>query len=355
MIDFDKGKLLGSGGAPKPVEQLVRGLVRLGKRNSWVGLTGTCKTLFAVDLAVCVASEGLDWLGRETKHGPVWYFDADTRDFEDIDSNFVRCLAGRGLVAPLRHKVEHFPLDELVGEAEIKQTVERIRATEPALRPILIVIDSFLFATGIDGMDPVHVVNFYRLLSWLSDLGVTTLILDHEPRPTADDLRHKNRRHHVHGTVYKENAPDAFLGLTLREDKPEFKIVRLTPGKMRRMVVVEPFDVLVKFEGEEGIGQIIFETIETTAEAMAAEEGDMDTKDELHEWMWWKGCVVSADEAKEMWGMGAGNLLTALEKEGKVLKDNRGHWVTVAAEYPESMKIGWSEWMRVADKWGRGA
>ena len=355
MIDFDKGRLLGSSGPPKPVRHLVRGLVRRGKLNGLLGLTGTCKTLFTVDLAVCVASEDRDWLGRETQHGPVWFFDADEHDFDSIDSNFQRCVAGHGLVAPLKHEVRHFPIDEPIDGAEIKRIVKNIEAMELALRPILIVFDSFAFITGIDSMVAQEVVGFYRHLHRLSDLDVTTLVSDHEPRPTANDLRRPGRHHHFHGTVYKENSVDAWIGLTLGEDEPNFKTVRLAPGKTRRGALVKPFDVRVKFEDEEGVGPIVFETIETTAATMAAEEGEMGTKEEVHEWMWRMGGLVSAKEVKETWRSGAVNLLTDLSKDGKILKDGQGWWVTVAAEYPESMKTGWSEWQRVADKWGRGA
>jgi len=150
-------------------------------------LPGEGKTVLLTALAWQATRPYGELLGREVAHGPVIYldFDAPTGDgratrrwleahakaFPDGDMNMITLLEPDG---------ETYGLG---GEE-----YEELTALAQELKPVLIVVDSFMAAWPVDPVKLAQVQNpMWHLRRLAQDSGAAVVVIDHLPKPTAQE------------------------------------------------------------------------------------------------------------------------------------------------------------------------
>src|SRR6266852_4509759 len=198
---------------PKPQEWSVPGLLPVGKVAMLYGLGGSQKSLFALALTIHIALKEPDFCGILLGlRGPVLYIDAEMEQ-SDFDRRAYRIARSLGIPEPpgtpryerIRKTLRH-------GE-----TAQNIARPVAEMRPALVVVDSWILATGI-GSDKTEdtLDSFDQMQEW----GVAVLVIEHEPKVSGSP----------YGSVYKFNCARSVI----RASAPKVeKLDRRARGPLR--------------------------------------------------------------------------------------------------------------------------
>ena len=162
---------------PEPPRRgwLVLDLVPEGTVTSWYGDDGSGKSVLALALAICVAS-GKPFLDRPSQHGVVLFIDTEFDEDEFVRRAY-QLARGMGLAAPpagVFYYRTRFSLTTPGGQRDIVRLVERYQ-------PVLLIIDSITLGSYTDDLKEASATT--SLMEFLQQLRVTTLVLDHIPKP----------------------------------------------------------------------------------------------------------------------------------------------------------------------------
>ena len=303
-------------------EYRVDRIVPEGEVSLMFAAAGDGKSLTALYMAYCITKE-LPFYNLATKRGPVLYIDSETHN------STARRRLSRILDGPAATDILYIEKPGLLtNDAAIKRILDYVKSK--GVEQVLTIVDSLQSATFLDNLNANQIIATF---AQLNEAFGTVLVLDHTP--LGDDGR-------PIGTSFKKNCVRSLFGLRTKAHEGDSSMsVRFTQTKVNDDERLTGCGGTMFFEGERGKGHIRFEPI-------TKGEVEMNRKDEILEWIWRMGCVISTDEVVETWGAGATRYLTALAKgkDAKVFGDGRGHWTTIAKEYPESMKTYWSEWQK---------
>jgi hypothetical protein len=162
---------------PEPPRRgwLVPDLVPEGTVTSWYGDDGTGKSILAQALAICIAS-GQPFLDRPVQQGVVLYVDTEF-DQDEFVRRAYQLARGMGFAAPpagVLYYRTRYSLTTPGGQRDIVRLIERYQ-------PTLLIIDSITL--GSYSSDLKEASETTSLMEFLQQLGVTTLTLDHVPKP----------------------------------------------------------------------------------------------------------------------------------------------------------------------------
>ena len=162
---------------PEPPRRgwLVPDLVPEGTVTSWYGDDGTGKSVLALALAICLAS-GKPFLDRPVQQGTVLYVDTEF-DQDEFIRRAYKLARGMGLSAPpagVLYYRTRYSLTTPGGQRDIVRLVERYQ-------PTLLIVDSITL--GSYSSDLKEASETTSLMEFLQQLRVTTLTLDHIPKP----------------------------------------------------------------------------------------------------------------------------------------------------------------------------
>lgn len=156
-------------GSPKPTPKryIVEGLVPERELTLLFAPSFHGKSYLTAKMAFDITGD-TDFFGLATMHGPALYLDAETRD-EAFDRRCDLIAAGMGITAPKPGTVA--APDRLfyhrVSEVLDKKAIERImkKIAGMPIKPIVIFLDSFQFASNVNPVDPQQVTAFFKNLS----------------------------------------------------------------------------------------------------------------------------------------------------------------------------------------------
>jgi hypothetical protein len=162
---------------PEPPRRgwLVPDLVPEGTVTSWYGDDGTGKSILAQALAICIAS-GQPFLDRPVQQGVVLYLDTEFDEDEFVRRAY-QLARGMGFAAPpagVLYYRTRYSLTTPGGQRDIVRLGERHR-------PTLLIVDSLTL--GSYSSDLREASETTSLMEFLQQLGVSTLVLDHIPKP----------------------------------------------------------------------------------------------------------------------------------------------------------------------------
>jgi len=162
---------------PEPPRRgwLIPDLVPEGTVTTWYGDDGTGKSVLAQALAICTAS-GQPFLDRPIQQGVVLYVDTEF-DQDEFIRRAYRLSRGMGFTAPpagVLYYRTRYSLTTPGGQRDIVRLIERCR-------PTLLIIDSITL--GSYSSDLKEASETTSLMEFLQQLRVTTLTLDHVPKP----------------------------------------------------------------------------------------------------------------------------------------------------------------------------
>jgi KaiC/GvpD/RAD55 family RecA-like ATPase len=162
---------------PEPPRRgwLVPDLLPEATVTSWYGDDGSGKSVLALALAICLVS-GKPFLDRPVQQGTVLYVDTEF-DQDEFVRRAYQLARGMGFAAPpagvLYHRTR-YSLTTPGGQRDIVRLVERHQ-------PTLLIIDSITL--GSYSSDLKEASETTSLMEFLQQLRVTTLALDHIPKP----------------------------------------------------------------------------------------------------------------------------------------------------------------------------
>ncbi|MEJ5384330.1 MAG: AAA family ATPase [Fimbriimonadales bacterium] len=186
---------------PQPTQWLVKNLIPARHATNLYGDSGTCKSLLALHLALCVI-EGIPFLGYPVhRRGKVLYLDLEL-DAEIHTARWWAVAHGAGYAEPPKG-LRYVRLRELLGDLPTLYTL--IEQEQPAL----VILDSFGKAVG-DPLDPQRSIQVYDLID---TLPVPVLVIDHIAKPSADTPTESMREY---GTVYKRHYARSALQVDLQ-------------------------------------------------------------------------------------------------------------------------------------------
>ena len=306
------------------VVYVVDRLIAEDEVTSGFGLAKTGKSYFALWMAFCIAN-GSPYLGLPTKKGTVLFIDCETKP-KAWRRRVGKICRGLGCHKPppgiLYLKVKK---GSFGNDAAVAKILAVVREMKP--RPVLIIIDSFQFATGINPRDEQEVTRVY---GYLADFG-TVLMLDHQRAPREGDDKLPVDK--AFGSVYKTASVDSYFQFTASRGDSNEKRVLIRQIGIRDDEPLQPKGGVARFGVDKR--SVVFEALgETEASAAAASATNLD--DKVFDRLRAAPGAVYRDVLIKEFGAGVVNVLTELRKAKKVVKDNRGNWSAVRPTGEES-------------------
>ena len=253
---------------PGPRRYLCRDLVLAAYVTLLHGDGGVAKSLLALALAVAVAGDSRDWLGRRVEDGRVLYLDFEL-DAEEQARRVHQLCRGMGLEKP--------PEDLLYVSAAGHTTREAFEATRAACEEHgveLLIVDSYGVALHGDAEAARDVIGFHQeFLEPLRALGVAVLIIDHQSRLQAGQSYQSKG---AFGSVYKANLARSVIQVEATERGEGTLTVRLRQKKHNFGPLVKPFEAKLSFSEE----MVTLEAVELAA-AELADEGTLNAKERI--------------------------------------------------------------------------
>jgi hypothetical protein len=162
---------------PEPPRRgwLVPDLVPEGTVTTWYGDDGTGKSVLAQALAICVAS-GQPFLDRPVPRGTALFIDTEF-DQDEFIRRAYQLARGMGFAAPpagMFYYRTRYSLTTPGCRRDIIRLVERHQ-------PALLIIDSITLGSYTSDLKEASETT--SLMEFLQRMGVTTLVLDHIPKP----------------------------------------------------------------------------------------------------------------------------------------------------------------------------
>ena len=244
---------------PGPRRYLLKDLVLAAYVTLLYGDGGVAKSLLALALAVAVAGDSEEWLGREVKGCPVLYVDFEL-DAEEQARRVHQLCRGRGLDAPPEGLLYMSALGHPAGEAF---TAALDACNEYGAG--LMVVDSLGPALQGDAEAARDVIGFYqKSVEPFRVEGIAILIIDHQSRlQQGQSYQSKG----AFGSVFKTNLARSVIQAQATERGESTLTVRLRHKKHNFGPLAEPFGVKLSFS-EEAVG---LEAVELDASELAEE------------------------------------------------------------------------------------
>jgi len=244
---------------PGPRRYLCQDLVLAAYVTLLHGDGGVAKSLLALALAVAVAGNSREWLGRRVEHERVLYLDFEL-DAEEQARRVHQLCNGAGLKMP--------PKDLLYMSAVGHTTREAFEAAREACKEHaveLLIVDSYGVALHGDAEHARDVIGFHQeYLEPLRALGIAVFVIDHQSRLQAGQSYQQKG---AFGSVYKGNLARSVIQVEATERGEGTLTVRLRQKKHNFGPLAEPSSVRLTFSDE----TVTLEAVELKASELAEE------------------------------------------------------------------------------------
>jgi hypothetical protein len=245
---------------PGPRRYVLEGLVLSAYVTLLHGDGGVAKSLLALALAVAVAEDQENWLGRSVEGGPVLYLDFEL-DAEEQSRRVHQICRGLGLDRP--------PDDLMYMSALGFSAREALEAALMACEEHgvkLVVVDSYGIALEGDAEAARDIIGFHKnLVEPFRATGVALLIIDHQSRLHAGQSYQSKS---AFGSVYKTNLARSVIQVEATERGDGTLTVLLRQKKHNFGPLVEPFGVKLSFSED----TVELEVVELEAAQLAEEQ-----------------------------------------------------------------------------------
>jgi AAA domain len=244
---------------PGPRRYLLRGIVLAAYVTLLYGDGGVAKSLLALALAVAIAGDSKEWLGREVESCPVLYMDFEL-DSEEQARRVYQLCRGQGLDTPSEDLLYMSALGHPASEA-FTAALEACKEH----RVGLMVVDSLGPALQGDAEAARDVIGFFqKSVEPFRAEGIAILIIDHQSRlQQGQSYQSKG----AFGSVFKTNLARSVIQAQATERGEGTLTVRLRQKKHNFGPLAEPFGVKLSFTEE----AVSLEAIELDASELAEE------------------------------------------------------------------------------------
>jgi AAA domain/NrS-1 polymerase HBD domain len=244
---------------PGPRRYLLKDLVLAAYVTLLYGDGGVAKSLLALALAVAIAGDSKEWLGREVESCPVLYMDFEL-DSEEQARRVYQLCRGQGLTTP--------PDDLLYMSALGHPASEAFTAALEACKEHgvgLMVVDSLGPALQGDAEAARDVIGFFqKSIEPFRAEGIAILIIDHQSRLQAGQSYQSKG---AFGSVFKTNLARSVIQAQATERGEGTLTVRLRQKKHNFGPLAQPFGVKLSFLEE----AVSLEAVELDASELAEE------------------------------------------------------------------------------------
>jgi hypothetical protein len=253
---------------PGPRRYLLKDLVLAAYVTLLYGDGGVAKSLLALALAVAIAGDSKEWLGRDIESCPVLYVDFEL-DSEEQARRVHQLCRGHGLDAPPENLLYMSALGHPAGEA-FSAALEA--CIEHAVG--LMVVDSLGPALQGDAEAARDVIGFFqKSVEPFRAEGIAILIIDHQSRlQQGQSYQSKG----AFGSVFKTNLARSVIQAQATERGEATLTVRLRQKKHNFGPLAEPFGAKLSFTEE----AVSLEGVELDASELA-EEATLNSTDRV--------------------------------------------------------------------------
>jgi hypothetical protein len=244
---------------PGPRRYLLKDIVLAAYVTLLYGDGGVAKSLHALALAVAIAGNSKEWLGREVESCPVLYMDFEL-DSEEQARRVYQLCRGQGMDAP--------PVNLLYMSALGHPASESFAAALEACKKHgvgLMVVDSLGPALQGDAEAARDVIGFFqKSIEPFRAEGIAILIIDHQSRLQAGQSYQSKG---AFGSVFKTNLARSVIQAQATERGEGTLTVRLRQKKHNFGPLAEPFGVKLSFTVE----AVSLEAVQLDASELAEE------------------------------------------------------------------------------------
>jgi hypothetical protein len=244
---------------PGPRRYLLKDLVLAAYVTLLYGDGGVAKSLLALALAVAIAGDSKEWLGREIKSCPVLYVDFEL-DSEEQARRVYQLCRGQGVDTPPETLLYMSALGHPAGEAFASALEACIEHSVG-----LMVVDSLGPALQGDAEAARDVIGFFqKSIEPFRVEGIAVLIIDHQSRlQQGQSYQSKG----AFGSVFKTNLARSVIQAQATERGEGTLTVRLRQKKHNFGPLAEPFGVKLSFTDQ----AVSLEAVELDASELAEE------------------------------------------------------------------------------------
>jgi hypothetical protein len=300
---------------PEPPRRgwLVPDLVPEGTVTSWYGDDGTGKSILAQALAICIAS-GQPFLDRPVQQGVVLYVDTEF-DQDEFIRRAYQLARGMGFAAPpagVLYYRTRYSLTTPGGQRDIVRLIERYQ-------PTLLIIDSITL--GSYSSDLKEASETTSLMEFVQQLGVTTLTLDHIPKPAPGSSLAYAR---PWGSFAKRAKSRHAVLITQAEGGGI--VLRVTKSNLAKAGAMVGADITWTD------GAILVTAVPLDDDALAGIEHHLPALEQVYRCLCQHEAMTPEELAEET-GLAVGtvkNKLTALRRQGRAEPVGDGRWRGIA-------------------------
>jgi GNAT superfamily N-acetyltransferase len=245
---------------PGPRRYLLEDLVLAAYVTLLYGDGGVAKSLLALALAVAVAGDSEEWLGREVERCPVLYVDFEL-DAEEQARRVHQLCRGQGVGTPPEGLLYMSALGHTAREA-FAAALDTCKEHGVGL----MVVDSLGPALQGDAEAARDVIGFFqKSIEPFRAEGVAVLIIDHQSRLQAGQSYQSKG---AFGSVFKTNLARSVIQAQATERGEGTLTVRLRQKKHNFGPLTEPFGVKLSFTEEAvSLGAVELDSSELAEEA----------------------------------------------------------------------------------------
>jgi AAA domain len=244
---------------PGPRRYLLQDLILAAYVTLLYGDGGVAKSLLALALAVAIAGDSKEWLGREVESCSVLYMDFELDSEEEARRVYQLCR-GQGLDTPPEDLLYMSALGHPAGEA-FTAALEACKEHGVGL----MVVDSLGPALQGGAEAARDVIGFFqKSIEPFRVEGIAILIIDHQSRLQAGQSYQSKG---AFGSVFKTNLARSVIQAQATERGEGTLTVRLRQKKHNFGPLAEPFGVKLSFTEE----AVSLEAIEIDASELAEE------------------------------------------------------------------------------------
>jgi hypothetical protein len=253
---------------PGPRHYLLKDLILAAYVTLLYGDGGVAKSLLALALAVAIAGDSEEWLGREVESCHVLYVDFEL-DAEEQARRVHQLCRGQGVDTPPENLFYMSALGHPAGEAFASALEACIEHSIG-----LMVVDSLGPALQGDAEAARDVIGFFqKSIEPFRVEGIAILIIDHQSRLQAGQSYQSKG---AFGSVFKTNLARSVIQAQATERGEGTLTVRLRQKKHNFGPLAEPFGVKLSFTEE----AVSMEAVELDASELA-EEATLNSTDRV--------------------------------------------------------------------------
>lgn len=298
---------------PVPLQWLVEPLVEQGGNTRLIAAGGSGKSVFALALALTVATGSPKWMGLSSHvTGPVLYLDWET-SAETHARRLMALCAGAEMTYPISRDLVLYRNET----APLSQTVRRVKDAADRGGVIMVIVDSRQMAAGSSGMSSGE-DTAQGLYGALRAIGKPALILDHKSK---EDIA-KGRRG-GYGSVFNQNLARMEWEMTrLIEPQPGVKRFVLSLEKENNVGRIPPvaFELVTK-GSKEGIE---FARFHPTGVQALIEASEDDLADRILSLFVVSSEPMRVDRIADMLEAKQSSVRATLNKDGRFFNVNEG-------------------------------